>query len=41
MEGDLETLSRAAYQYAGVKDATVNAFQHMSHFWKKTMENPM
>ena len=41
MERDLETISRAAYQYAGVKDAFTNAYSHMSHFWKKTMENPM
>ena len=41
MEGDLERISRAAYQYAGVKDAFANASQHMAFFWKKTMENPM
>ena len=41
MEGDTETIARAAYQYAGVKDAFTNAWTHMGHFWKKTMENPM
>ena len=41
MEGDLETISRAAYQYAGVKDAFTNAWSHMSFFMKKTLENPM
>ena len=41
LEGDLDKLSRAAYQYAGVKDAFANAYQHMGHFWKQTLENPM
>ena len=41
MEGDTETIARAAYQYAGVKDAFTNAWSHMGFFWKKTMENPM
>jgi len=41
MEGDLQAISRASYQYAGIKDATVNAYRHMAHYWKKTMENPM
>ena len=41
MEGDLSKMSRAAYQYAGVKDAIVNASRHMAFTWRKTMENPM
>ena len=41
MEGDLQAISRAAYQYAGVKDAIVNATKHMAFTWKKTMENPL
>jgi hypothetical protein len=41
MEGDTKAIMRAAYQYAGVKDAMVNGYKHMSHFWKKTLENPM
>ena len=41
MEFDTEAIMRASYQYAGVKDAMVNGYKHMSHFWKKTLENPM
>ena len=41
MEGDIQAISRAAYQYAGIKDAMVNGYKHMGHFWNKTLENPM
>lgn len=41
LNGDLRQTHRALTQYAGIQEAFQNAWSHMGHYWRKTMENPM